>query len=38
MIPDENDLETFDENTGSVTNSNPIYGKGEDDPFKEDFK
>ena len=36
-IPQINDLETLDENEASITNANPLYGKGEDDPFKDDF-
>lgn len=39
MLPNEEDVETLDDNTQSTTNDNPIYKvDGEDDPFKEDFE
>lgn len=38
LLPDE-DIETFDDSTNSVNNTNPIYdNEAEDDPFKEDFE
>ena len=37
-MPDEEDVETIDNNQSTTTNDNPIYDvNGADDPFKEDF-
>ena len=38
QMPDEEDVETIDNNQSTTTNDNPIYDvNGADDPFKEDF-